>query len=64
MAVDAVEHDLGGADRATQQRGVQDVGREAGAGQQLGTARGFGEPLLVEVDIDPAGEQVLGVPLL
>ena len=37
-------------------------GEMPGLAQQVGAALGLGEALLVEVDVDPAGEQVLRVP--
>ncbi len=63
VAIHHVEGDVGGLDGATEQRGVQHVGEESFLLEELATALGFAEALLVEVDVHPAGEQVLGVPL-
>ena len=43
-------------------RGVQDVGQQVVLGQQLAAADGLGPALVVEVNVHPAGEQVLRVP--
>ena len=44
-------------------KGVQDVGQEAGLVQELAAAPGLRLALVGQVDVDPAGEQVLRVPL-
>ena len=63
MAVAGVERQLRGSNGATQQRGVDDVRQDASLGEQLATADCLGNALVVQIDIDPAGEQVLRVPL-
>jgi hypothetical protein len=62
-AVDAGQGQLSGVDGAAQHRGVQHVGHEAAVADELSRPFGFGAALVGEVDVDPAGEQVLGVPL-
>jgi len=52
-----------GGDRPTQQRGVQDAGLEAGLGDELAGVGTLGATLVGEVDVDPSGELVGGVPL-
>ena len=60
--VHLVEDDPERADRALQHRDERDVERDAlGLEQPTGFARLFA-PLRGEVDVDPAGEQVLEVP--
>ena len=63
MRVALVERELGGADRAHLQRGVQDVGPHAGVREVAAAAAGFVAALVGQVDVDPTGEQVLQVPL-
>ena len=46
-----------------QHRGVEDVGQEARRCEQLAGALGLGDALLAEAHVDPAGEQVLLVPV-
>ena len=60
--VGGVEGDVRGLDRAAEHRGVQHVGQEAGLGEQLAAALGFGLALLGEPDVDPSGEEVELVP--
>src|SRR5690625_279413 len=43
--------------------GVDDIGPDAGLLHQLAAGDGLGLALLGEGHIDPAGEQVLGVPI-
>ena len=63
VPVGGVEGQRGGGDRASLQRGVDDVGQEAGLDEQLPAAHGLAAALVGQVDVDPAGEEVLGVPL-
>ena len=51
---------FGGADRPAQHRGVHDVGQQAVLARSSSPPRAASaSPLSVEVDVDPAGEQVL-----
>ena len=62
MPVGHVEGDRRGGDRPAQQRGVHDVGSQAGVLQLLPAALGLGPALVAQGYVDPAGEEVLGVP--
>ncbi len=62
VPVGDVEADHGGADRAAQQGGVDDVGLDPGVAQLLPAAERLGPALLGEGHVDPAREEVLGVP--
>src|SRR5699024_10494037 len=62
VAVDDVEAHRGRGDRAAEQRRVDDVGEDAGVAQLLAATQGLRAALLGQVDVDPAGEEVLGVP--
>jgi hypothetical protein len=42
---------------------VNDIGEEAGLSEEFTAANGLGDTLLIEVDIDPAGEKVFSIPL-
>ena len=54
---------LGGADGPGQDRGVQKTQVEVvDGGQELAAGAGLGLPGGGQVDVDPAGEEVLGVP--
>ena len=59
----ALERDVRGLDGPGQHRGVQDVGRRAGLAKQFAGALRLGDARLAEPDVDPAGEQVLLVPV-
>ncbi|AWY95163.1 Phosphate transport system regulatory protein PhoU [Propionibacterium freudenreichii] len=61
-AIGLVKGQVRGVDGAAQQRGVHDVGQQSLLGQQLATMGCLPHALLVEVDVDPAGEQVFRVP--
>ena len=63
VAVGGVQGQVGGGDGPTLHRGVHDVGEQAGLLELLATSDGLGPALVSQVDVDPAGEQVLGVPL-
>ena len=63
VPVGDVEGRRGRVDRAAQQRGVHDVGEYAGVAQELARPDALGAALVVERDVDPPGEEVLGVPL-
>src|SRR5690606_756205 len=62
VAVRRVEREVRRRDGAAQERGVHDVGRDAGLGEELTAALRLLGPLLRQGDVHPAGEQVLGVP--
>ena len=64
VPVGRVERQARGGDGASLQRGVHDV-RAAGRPHrmQLAAAHRLGPALLGQVDVDPAGEEVLGVPV-
>ena len=42
---------------------MNDIGEEAGLGKEFSTADRLGDTLLIEVDVDPSGEEVLRIPL-
>ena len=63
VPVGGVEGQRGRGDRSPLQRGVHDVGQQAGLDEQLAAADRLGAALVGQVDVDPAGEEVLGVPL-
>ena len=63
VTITAVQGQVGGVDGATQQRGVDDVGKEVLLLEQVSGVTGLALALLVEIDVHPAGEEVLGVPL-
>src|SRR6476659_8456311 len=52
-----------GVDGAAQQRGVEHVGQQVRVAEQLAAVHRLAAALVVEVDVDPARELVLGVPL-
>jgi hypothetical protein len=62
-AVSRRQRDLRGVDRPGQQGGVQHLGQQPGLHQQLTAALRLAAALVVQVDVHPAGEQVLRVPL-
>ena len=62
LAPGCLECELGGADRACEQRGVDDVREEVGRCEQLAGVNGFVGAALGETDVDPAGEEALLVP--
>src|SRR5690606_17913061 len=55
--------DVGGLDRAGQQRGVQHIGQQTRLGKQLTAALGLGLALLGQADIHPSRKQIQLVPL-
>ena len=64
-AAGSSQGDLGGTDGPCEHGGVQDPQVEVHTGplgQELAGGPGLGLPLGGEVDVDPAGEAVLGVP--
>ena len=63
VPVGRVEGEVRGVDRAPLHGGVHDVGEQPGLTHQLAAALGLGAALLGQVDVDPAGEEVLGVPV-
>jgi hypothetical protein len=63
VQVGGVQRQLGGPDRAAQQRGVQHGRFDAVLGQQLPAAPGLRLAGLGQVHVHPAGEQVLQVPV-
>src|SRR6476620_683496 len=63
VPVSRVEREVRGRDGPAQQRGVHDVGQDAGLLELLAGAHALGAALVGEVDVDPAGEEVLGVPV-
>ena len=63
VAVGGVEREVGGGDRAAQQRGVEHVGEQVVFDEQLAAGDGLGAALVGQGDVDPAGEEVLGVPV-
>ena len=63
VPVRCVERQVGRGDGAAQHRGVHDGRQNSLVLQQLPTVDGFLATLVVEVDVDPAGEEVLGVPV-
>ena len=58
-----VQRDVRGLDRAAHHRGVHDVGQQVLLAQQLAAAARLGLALRGEADVDPAGEEVLLVPV-
>ncbi|CAH0264841.1 hypothetical protein SRABI83_03481 [Arthrobacter sp. Bi83] len=62
-AVGLVQGDVGGVDGPLQERRVQDVREHVVLNQELSPAECLLTSLVVEVNIHPAGEQVLGVPV-
>ncbi len=63
MPVGSVEREVAGRDRAPQQRGVHDVGQQPGLAQLHPAGDGLVAALVGEGYVDPAGEEVLGVPV-
>ena len=63
VPVARVEGEVRRGDRATEHGGVQHVGQHAGLGHQRAAALRLGPALVAQRDVDPAGEEVLGVPL-
>ncbi len=63
VPVGGVERQARGVDGATLHRGVHDVGEDAGLAEELTPADRLGAALVGQRDVDPAGEEVLGVPL-
>ncbi len=63
VPVGRVEREVRGRDGPAQQRRVHDVGQDAGLLELLAGAHALGAALVGEVDVDPAGEEVLGVPV-
>ena len=61
--VGGVQRDLRGPDRAAHHRGVQHVRQQAALGEQLTAPARLGRALLGQADVDPAGEEVLLVPV-
>ena len=61
--VGRLQRQLGRADGPLLQRRVHDVGQQVVLDEQRAAAHGLGHALLGEVDVDPAGEQVLLVPV-
>lgn len=62
VAVRGFQRELGGADGALLEGGVQDIGEQTGVLEQLTAADCLLLALLGEVDVHPTGEQVLRVP--
>lgn len=62
VAVRGLQRELGGADGALLEGGVQDIGEQTGVLEQLTAADCLLLALLGEVDVHPTGEQVLRVP--
>jgi hypothetical protein len=62
VPVGGVQRQLARADRAAQHAGVHHVGQQVVVPHQLTAAAGLGLTLRGQVDVDPAGEEVLGVP--
>ncbi len=63
VAVGGLQGQLGGADRTLLEGRVDHVGQQVGVLQELAAADCLLLALLVQVDVHPAGEQVLRVPL-
>ena len=63
MPVGGVERQARGVDGAALHRGVHDVGEYAGLAELLTAADRLGAALVGQRDVDPAGEEVLGVPV-
>src|SRR5699024_11340957 len=62
VAVGGIQCQVGGADRTTQQRGVDHVGQNIVLHEQFAAALGLGLADGGQVDIHPSGELVGGVP--
>ncbi len=62
VAVGGVEREVGRRDRAAQHRGVHDVGEQPRVGEHPPAGDGLAAAPVGEVHVDPAGEEVLGVP--
>ena len=63
QAVRCIQGDVCGVDSATLQGGVHNIGEDVALCQQLAAALSLGAALVGQVDIHPAGKQVLLVPL-
>jgi DNA-directed RNA polymerase subunit K/omega len=60
--VGGVEGKMRGGDRPAQQRGVEHVRQQVFFGQQFAAAHGLVAAFIGQADIDPAGEQIPGIP--
>src|SRR4249919_620902 len=58
-----MQHQVEGADGAGLHAGEAAIEFEALVGQQASGAAGLGDALLAKVDVPPAGESILEVPL-
>ena len=63
VLVQLAQRDVEGADGALERGGIGHVEAQAFLAHQAAAGRGLGPALLGEVDVDPAGEAVLEVPL-
>ena len=63
VAVGRIQGEVRGHDGAALQRGVHDIGEDAGLLHEVAALRGLLASLLGEGDVHPAGEQVLRVPV-
>jgi hypothetical protein len=63
VSVGCVKRKVRGGDGPALQRGVHDVRKDAGLCELLTATHGLNPALVGEVDVDPSGEEVLGVPL-
>ena len=63
QAVRCIQGDVCGVDGATLQGGVHNIGEDVALCQQLAAALSLGAALVGQIDVHPAGEQVLLVPL-
>src|SRR5690606_18109309 len=63
VTVGAVKGEVRRRNGAAKERGVDDVRRNSRVTQEVTAAKGFVGALVGQRDIDPAGEEVLGVPV-
>src|SRR5690625_5190414 len=62
QSVGEIQGDLGGAYRSPHNAGVHDIGQIITLCQQLATAASLGLADIGEADVDPTGEEDLGIP--